>query len=352
MSKETEKEIGSESRGNEPDELEDKLRGGGTASRARNKTVMLTPDVAGRVRSILDNEPTSQKPLRDPIGELLPPMSGMAAGQGLAGQKQDFKKFVDYGNDLSTESEVLKSPPVAPQPPAAESPNKTASRGSAARTVFLQREQLPPSFSVNASQVPPTTPAASPPQNAAPQHSAPRGASAPNAGSPVFSVQPGVGAGSGIVPQANIPQQSGTPQQAVVRSKAPEAKIVGFLISFDKNAYGEVYELRAGRWLLTSRPTDHGDYILVEDDTISPLHAIIRVSKDGKLQVLDQLSEFGTFHSPGGKNNEVEISGSMAAIQHGDIVRFGKRHFVVCTVPPVPEGKAIPEGKGQGKEQS
>jgi FHA domain len=122
-------------------------------------------------------------------------------------------------------------------------------------------------------------------------------------------------------------------QNQAVKRPVGKTKIVAFLISFDDVPQGEVYEIRVGRWLLTSRPTGHEDYILVEDETISPLHAIVRATEEGKIQVLDQLSEHGTSVTKVGTGKEEEITGAMTTLEHGDKVRFGKRHFVVCSVP-------------------
>ncbi len=266
-------------------ELEDKLKGG-ASSRARNRTVMLTPDVTGHVRSLLHNE-SNEKPLSDPLSQLLPPLSGATAPSA---------KPAELSHDLPEESE-----------PAPDSRNNPSSR-SAARTMFLERENLPQTFSPS-----------SPPAISTPVPTTPPPSGKQNLGS-----QKPVATAMSAQPQ---------PQ------RAPESPIVGFLISFDRNEFGEVYEVRAGRWLLTSRPTDHGDYILVDDSTISPLHAIIRASREGKIQVLDQLSEFGTGYTPQGEGDEREISGTMVSVGHGDFVRFGKRYFVVCLVPKTPSKK-------------
>ena len=131
---------------------------------------------------------------------------------------------------------------------------------------------------------------------------------------------------------------------AVPVQKAPASKVVGFLVSYDKDAHGEVYEVRAGRWLLTSRPTDHGDYILVNDESISPLHAIVRATKEGKIQVLDQLSEFGTGVIRAGAEQEEEVAGAMVGVDHGDSIRFGERFFVVVTIP---KGRKTPQAGGE-----
>lgn len=126
-----------------------------------------------------------------------------------------------------------------------------------------------------------------------------------------------------------------TAAQAVA---VPTSKVVGFLISFDKNKFGDVFEIRAGRWLITSRPTDHGEFILIDDETISPLHAIVRATKEGRIQVLDQLSEFGTGVIRYNESTEQEVSGTMVNVDHGDVLRLGDRRFVVVTIPVVRDG--------------
>lgn len=113
------------------------------------------------------------------------------------------------------------------------------------------------------------------------------------------------------------------------------SKLVGFLVSYDKVASGEYVELRSGRWMLTSRPMNEGNYFLVEDPSISPLHAILRISEEGVVQVLDQLSEYGTGIQRGGEDEEEEVVGQVIVVAHGDRVRFGKRNFFVCVLPEV-----------------
>jgi hypothetical protein len=124
-------------------------------------------------------------------------------------------------------------------------------------------------------------------------------------------------------------------QPVVAKGQASKgaSKIVGFLISFDSDPNGEVYEIRAGRKLITSRPTDHGEYFLIEHETISPLHAILRTTKDGRLQVLDQLSEHGTGITREGESEEIEVAGGLELIQNGDVLRFGERRFLVSLLP-------------------
>ncbi len=160
---------------------------------------------------------------------------------------------------------------------------------------------------------------------------------------PSFSVNRNAAVSSNVAPRpaantgTRAPRSAGetSGRHSPVNISGEKTKVMGFLVSFDKEAVGEIYEIRIGRWLITSRPTDHGDYLLVSDETVSPLHAILRATKEGKVQILDQLSEFGTGVTRAGQSEEVEITGSLETINHGDLVRFGQRHFVVCIVPQV-----------------
>jgi hypothetical protein len=114
---------------------------------------------------------------------------------------------------------------------------------------------------------------------------------------------------------------------------APTSRVVGFMVSFDKNEFGEVFELRVGRWLVSSKMADQQPCIVIDDESVSPLHAVVRATKDGKIQVLDQLSEYGTGVISVSETEERDATGSMVNIQHGDIVRFGERRFLICMIP-------------------
>ncbi|MCO6432199.1 MAG: FHA domain-containing protein [Deltaproteobacteria bacterium] len=109
-----------------------------------------------------------------------------------------------------------------------------------------------------------------------------------------------------------------------------ETPIVGFLVSYDTNVNGDVYELRSGRLIVSSEPASGGSYMVVDDSSVSPMHAILRISTTGEVQVLDQLSEFGTHIRRFGVEEEEHISGEKSTIEHGDIIKFGNRTFHVC----------------------
>lgn len=265
-------------------ESEDKTKSA-AASRARNRTVMLTPEMTGQVRSMLGRDEAPGRP--DPVNEI------MSSGWN----------SVEPGFSTRRESAPAapQEEPAQPIHEAAEPPveRERAITGKIARPLGADRPNL---FSDPAS------------------HAAP-------------AARAGVGAPPQAAPGKAIAEAAKRGASSGVVTKAPKTKIVGFLISFDSEPNGEVFEIRSGRWLLTSRPTDHGDYILVQDESISPLHAIIRAAGEGKIQVLDQLSEFGTAVVRKGSEEEEDSTGTMVTVDHGDVVRFGKRKFTVVLVP-------------------
>ncbi|MFN8391723.1 MAG: FHA domain-containing protein [Bdellovibrionota bacterium] len=295
------------------------------ASRARNRTVMLTPEMTGHVRALLYQEPEEEQApqaaqpasRRDPLTELLPPMDWSRPDQGAA---------------QPSAAPVVETPPAkqfnedfnkdfAPQLDSVAKQDRNSSTGKIDQDVVQEAVSTPP-------PEPPRR------QQPAPQQ-------------PAFSVNPQAARPAAASSSAAA---TGVTRRPDLKSRppvaAPTSKVVGFFVTFDKNKFGEVYEIRAGRWLITSRPTDHGEFILIEDETISPLHAIVRATKDGKIQVLDQLSEFGTGITRTGQSEEQEVSGTMVSVDHGDILRLGERRFVVCSIPAVtlPEPKADAEG--------
>ena len=113
---------------------------------------------------------------------------------------------------------------------------------------------------------------------------------------------------------------------------AQESPVVGFLVSFDENPNGTVYELRVGRLIVTSEHVGGGNYLLIKESSVSPMHAIMRITPNGEIQVLDQLSEFGTRIQRFGLDSWEELSGDKASLEHGDVVKFGQRQFNVCVI--------------------
>ena len=294
--------------GNSDDSSESENAKIDSASRARNKTVMLTSDVTGQLRSLLNQtegaeEATPDANAPDPISSLITNPSvqtdqSWESPKGSSGGVSMASAITGAGND---------SPADRRQP-----------------TRVMTRDTLP---QMPQAPVQPITPAPQMPQ------------------APVQPQQ-----------SQQAPQRVASPQSSAqitvnkpVKGNSRRSRIVGFLVSFDNSNNGEIFEVSAGRWLLTSRPTGQEDFILVQDPSISALHAIIRATEDGKIQVLDQLSEHGTGITVQGTKEEKDVSGSMVTVGHGDKVRFGKRNFTVCIIP---SDKAEPEKKKRERKKT
>ena len=265
------------------------------ASRARNRTVLLTPDTIGQVRAGMPQEDAAGL-LQDPMNELMPPVSWdyqqpaattASPDEGYVGVSKAMEEVRTEGEPATRRSTGKFAAAVGPN-------SRPASMN---QTAVMQSPLADRGFN----------------------------AARPQKGGTATNLRP--------EPLAPAPRMAEAPQYVPPVKQAPKSKIVGFLISFDTEPNGEVFEIRAGRFLVTSRPTDHGEFVLINDESISPLHAIIRATAEGKVQILDQLSEFGTGVIRVGSDQEEEVAGTMAVVSHGDTVRFGKRTFVICQVP-------------------
>ena len=234
-----------------------------TSSRARNRTVMLTPEMTGQVRALLYKDPEEPQAPQAPER----PTSGFG------------------GRDSSVQD-----------------------RGSGTGRINVERSGFEGGFGGQDET-----------QRKTPSHSA-------------FAL----GTGMSSVKAASVSlrraaTEAGGSMKAV--TPMPTSRVVGFMVSFDKNEFGEVFELRVGRWLISSKMAEQQPCIVIDDESVSPLHAVVRATKDGKIQVLDQLSEYGTGVTSSGEAEERDATGTMVNVQHGDIVRFGERRFLICMIP-------------------
>lgn len=108
------------------------------------------------------------------------------------------------------------------------------------------------------------------------------------------------------------------------------APVAGFLVSFDNDENGSFVELREGRLLVTSELSASHNCLVINDPSVSPMHAILRVSRGKSIDVLDQLSEQGTRIACHETGEETVLSGDRGVLKHGDVVLFGARKFHVC----------------------
>lgn len=111
-----------------------------------------------------------------------------------------------------------------------------------------------------------------------------------------------------------------------------DSPLVGFLVTYDHDHKGSYVELRQGRLMVSNQREESGSCLVVLGDSISPMHAIMRVAPGGVVQVLDQLSEAGTRVKHMGQEEEEFLSGEKSTVSHGDIIFFGDRKFHVLLV--------------------
>jgi hypothetical protein len=233
------------------------------APRARNRTVMLTPEITGQVRARLAKE-------LDPS----PALAGMPdAGRSTGG----FVSASPRRPAVEAPPERPRSAPVAPTPhPASQGGSYKDARRSAEAPAPAARQPAP-------------------------------------------------------APRAPVVTQA-APEGDVIEWKKSSA-LVGILVTYDRDQNGEIFPLRSGRLIVTSEMPSGGNFLFLEDATVSSMHAIVRIGEDGAIQILDQLSEHGTNITRINGGEEVNLSGDKANVEHGDEVAFGDRKFTVCLLP-------------------
>jgi hypothetical protein len=111
-----------------------------------------------------------------------------------------------------------------------------------------------------------------------------------------------------------------------------DSPLVGFLVTYDHDPKGSYVELRQGRLMVSNQREESGSCLVVVGESVSPMHAIMRVASGGIVQVLDQLSEAGTRVRHMGQPEEEFLSGEKSTLSHGDSVFFGDRKFHVLLV--------------------
>jgi hypothetical protein len=232
--------------------LDSREEGLDNSSRARNRTVMLTPEVTGQVRALINQEETP--PMKE-SGFAIPATQSRPAN---AGSRETFKST----SAIITPANLQSSTPVVAQ-------TKEATRDNTATNAPID---------------------------------------------------------SSIVQVAR--------QQSVGVAPEKLTRLIGFMVSYDNGVTGEVLDLRVGRWIVSSEKSSEGNFLIVKHPTVSPLHAIIKISESKEIQVLDQLSENGTLIKKS-DGKEEKLSGSLGNLEHGDVVKFGERSFNVCLIPGI-----------------
>lgn len=255
-----------------------------STNRARNRTIMLTPEMTGQVRARLVA----------PGGDEVSPMISSSEDEASEQIQPVFRP-----------GSWQPAPPPTPQITTTEDDNDWT------RPISTGEEIAAPAAVQPTGGGPGGNPLTT--RNGA-------GHTALPAPAPSFASASSGGSG-------NQGSHSAASEYVVWRTMSP---ITGFLVSFDNEEMGAYIELRQGRLIVTSEEESTGNYICIRDRTVSPMHAIMRVQSGGEVQVLDQLSESGTRIIRAGSNEEELLSGEKGVIRNGDIVSFGDRKYHVC----------------------
>lgn len=127
---------------------------------------------------------------------------------------------------------------------------------------------------------------------------------------------------------APAPAAPGAPARAPsgVMPQAGTARIVGWMVSFDKNPSGQEYVIRAGRTRM-GRSRDN-DIALFFEPKSSDLHATL-IYRNGQCAIKDEGSTNGTM-----VNGEDIGIGSVQQLQTGDSVTIGESSFLVFLIAP------------------
>ena len=120
-------------------------------------------------------------------------------------------------------------------------------------------------------------------------------------------------------------------------------KIVGMLVSYDRVPAGEIFPLREGRSMISSSDSAHDEEtIVIHDSSVSVSHASIRVSEEGNVDIVDNLSKDGTFVYHMGSDARQSAS-TPCSLSNGDSISIGNRIFHICLVL-----KSLSQSKADG----
>ena len=306
----------------------------GKAPRARNRTVMLTPEIAGEMRSHLKGGQTGGGT------EEIAPAEIEQAKQNIARSSQPVFRPAGQSPSANRPSQSLMqnqrpSAQIPPVTPVVAKPAEPEERFDFEAELEEPAEIKTPSTPLFREPV--REPAREPVRPVIAEQPA-RPLSRPVSIPPVAEIEIEEPAEEVIVPVAK------PALRPPVASKIPEidpsedhihwvkeSKLCGFLVSYDRNSNGEVFYLRAGRLVISSEKAGTGNIFLIKDESVSPMHAILRIASGSDIQVLDQLSESGT-KIERSDGEVVELSGDKTDLHHGDKVSFGDRSFIVCLI--------------------
>ena len=323
---------------------------GDNTTRARNRTVMLTPEMTGTVRARLGGEAPGE--IFEPRGVLGEPAAGVSADWETSEPEEASDSLILGYSEASEDSLGVRgwesndsAEQFEPQSPLFL--DEDSSEVDSTQSFESSQWDEPRSVAREESRI--IAPARIVRSTSSSREAHPHSGDAELGQVSVnhSSVQEAASVPEGSVrsrPRSEIshPSERMVSEPEIERSRHEQifwkspSQLVGFLVSYDYDPLGSYVELRKGRLLVSSDADASGNCLIVDHDTVSPMHAIMRIADGGAVQVLDQLSEYGTRIVRGGSGQdageELLLSGDKASIRNGDVLSFGERKFHVCLV--------------------
>lgn len=110
------------------------------------------------------------------------------------------------------------------------------------------------------------------------------------------------------------------------------SRLVGFLVAIDGNQEQRYVELHEGRLLVSREENASENCLVLPHSSVSTMHAIMMISADGSILILDQLSEHGTVIKRAKGGADESLMGDKQTLFHGDVVVFGECAYNVCII--------------------
>jgi hypothetical protein len=315
-----------------------------SSTRARNRTVMLTPEMTGQMRSRIGGVPDQG------LGSSQPALIGRGGSSSHGGWEESPRpafggRLIGHEPGTQDDDQPDWTRPIEPaivstleesldgaydpSSTGETSPMSWAPRGAEEET-YRNEATSPPRVIASGSE----NQGYSAPTNGTYE----RYGSLPDSRNEHFQ-QPGTQQ-QDIAPKEVVSHRhrevEDSPMLASGRVRAEEVSwknktvLAGFLVSFDNDPLGAYIELRTGRIIVTSDQEATGNSLVIDHESVSPMHAIMRVAGGATIQILDQLSESGTRIFRAGSDDEELLSGEKSTLSHGDTVIFGDRKYHVC----------------------
>jgi hypothetical protein len=124
---------------------------------------------------------------------------------------------------------------------------------------------------------------------------------------------------------------SGSVEQGDIVWRKP-SRLVGFLVAVDGNQEQRYVELHEGRLLVSKEENASENCLVLPHPSVSTMHAIMMISADGSILILDQLSEHGTVIKRAKGGADESLMGDKQTLFHGDVVVFGECAYNVCII--------------------